>query len=260
MYIAELFFKKTDGSMKEDVDREDELHSFLGALVHNGQILSNYFPIVQKEAGYTAFVLIPDKNALDTKYGNQWVRESYDKFLNAAWMNPEIKILGFDASSSEVCACAKPKSFILFTHFLTVESPLKCGDCFCPVPIYLIPEAPDGSSSDIRSWQADYRACDTLQIGSSTGERFGTREMSKVDSSLSKRGRAICDAITKSTGIRTYYYLFCYNGKSDELERERKCPSCYQEWLLEEPLHKIFDFRCIKCRLLSNIAWDVREY
>jgi predicted nucleic acid-binding Zn ribbon protein len=29
-------------------------------------------------------------------------------------------------------------------------------------------------------------------------------------------------------------------------------------WLRKEPLHRIFDFQCRRCRLLSNVAFDVR--
>jgi predicted nucleic acid-binding Zn ribbon protein len=90
-----------------------------------------------------------------------------------------------------------------------------------------------------------------------TLERAATREMSRADSSLSKRGRAICDKVTASTGIPTYYYLYRYTATTMKQERARKCPSCAGEWLLEEPEH-IFDFRCDRCRLVSSISFDVR--
>lgn len=90
------------------------------------------------------------------------------------------------------------------------------------------------------------------------GGRFGIFQLSKHESSLSKRGRDICDRLTFTTGIPTYYYLLKLSGRGLKAEQNRKCPSCNGEWLLEEVLHGVFDFKCDNCRLLSNIAWSVR--
>jgi predicted nucleic acid-binding Zn ribbon protein len=58
--------------------------------------------------------------------------------------------------------------------------------------------------------------------------------------------------------LPVYYYLSKHFGRSDRAERRRKCPSCGKAWLRKEPLHRIFDFQCQRCRLLSNVAFDVR--
>jgi len=46
--------------------------------------------------------------------------------------------------------------------------------------------------------------------------------------------------------------------RSLSAEMRRKCPGCRGPWLLKKPLHGKFDFRCDKCHLLSNIAWNIR--
>ncbi len=89
-------------------------------------------------------------------------------------------------------------------------------------------------------------------------ERFGLRELSNAGSSLSRRGRAACARIAKVTGTPTYYYLMRSGGRSLAREHERRCPGCNGRWRLEEPWHRLFDFRCDRCRLVSNIAWEVR--
>lgn len=99
---------------------------------------------------------------------------------------------------------------------------------------------------------------DGLQMCCETGERFGTREISRFDSSLSKRGITICIRISELTAIPTYYYLYRSTGQSRKAEEKRKCPSCKGEWRLDESLHGLFDFKCSRCRLLSNISWAVR--
>ena len=256
MYVAEMIFKRMRKPDKV-FEIESLVYSLLGSLLQNGQLLDIAFPI-QRDEGYAAFVAIPDKDSLDQKYGNQYVHEGLAKLEAAGFPQPVIQNLDFALDSSQVCDCKRRISFILFTTYLSIESPLKCGKCRGTVPLYLIPKRLDETYGNIIGWQSDYKACDTLYMNSATGERFGAREMPRFDSSLSKRGRKICNDIEKKTGKPTYYYLNRPNGVSDKIERQRKCPSCKSDWLLKEPLHEIFDFRCNKCRLLSNIAWNIR--
>ena len=258
MYVAEMIFKRISNP-DEDTDAEDAIYSLLAPLLHNGQLLNSDFLIAQREENYIAFVSLPDKDSLDNKYDSHWVNKNYAKLEAAGFAKPLINVLGVALGTGEVCNCSRRNSFILFTTFLSLESPLRCGNCFGTVPLYTIPKKPDDDYNGILCWQSDYKACDTLQIHCSTGEKFGLREMSNFDSSLSKRGRKICNDIEKRTGKPTYYYLHRYNGISEKTECQRKCPSCKSDWLLKEPLHKIFDFRCNKCRLLSNMAVSLRR-
>jgi predicted nucleic acid-binding Zn ribbon protein len=46
--------------------------------------------------------------------------------------------------------------------------------------------------------------------------------------------------------------------KNRKREQRRRCPLCGGAWRLEKPLHRLFDFKCDMCRLVSNLAWDVR--
>lgn len=66
-------------------------------------------------------------------------------------------------------------------------------------------------------------------------------------------------SISVSTGRPVYYYLYRHAGASERAERVRRCPSCGGDWLLAAPLHAIFDFRCDRCRLLSNVAFQIGE-
>jgi predicted nucleic acid-binding Zn ribbon protein len=94
-------------------------------------------------------------------------------------------------------------------------------------------------------------------MGCATLERAALRELSRHDSSLSRRGRAITEKITHATTIPTYTYLYRGSGLSRAQELRRRCPSCGDAWALAEPWRR-FDFRCDRCRLVSNIAWNVR--
>jgi predicted nucleic acid-binding Zn ribbon protein len=139
-----------------------------------------------------------------------------------------------------------------------MESPLRCADCFAPVPLYRIPYTSwCDTHEDIVNWRRNYQHCDGLQIRCAVGERFGTRQLSRLDSDLSKEGIECCQRVTAVTRRPCYYYLYRYHGRSKKREAKRTCPSCGRGWGLKEAWHGQFDFRCDRCRLLSNIAYSV---
>ncbi len=126
------------------------------------------------------------------------------------------------------------------------------------MPLYRVPAMASGDFNELICWMSDYPSCDRLQMDCSTLERAATREISRVDRALSTRGRAHAAAIAASTGRPTYYHLHRGHGRSRAAEAARRCPSCDGEWLLARRQH-LFDFRCDRCHLLSNIAWNVRD-
>jgi len=224
----------------------------------NGQTLGNEWPIAKKRGHFLIYVMLPKKDSMEPVFHKKYVQRSIQALASAGLASPVVKIIGEDPYSASADNCKQRRSFILFTNYVSVESPLRCGDCFSPVPLYEIPATNDEDYCNVISWQSDYQSCDTLQMNCSTGERFGTSQISRLDSSLSKRGVEICAAIEKSTGVPTYYYLYRSNGRSSHQEQKRSCPSCGKSWLLDKQLHDRFDFLCETCRLLSNIAWNVR--
>lgn len=104
----------------------------------------------------------------------------------------------------------------------------------------------------------NYQSCDALQMNCAAGEQFGKRQMSDPNSPLSRSGIAVCKEIERLTGRPTYYYLYRDGARSRPADARRSCPICKGQWLMQKPLHGKFDFKCSNCRLLSNIAWNVR--
>ena len=197
-------------------------------------------------------------DSTNDQYANRWVRDSLTRLSDLGVAVPEVKLLGQPEEPSSVCACEGRPSLILLTHMFRPESPVRCGGCYGLVPLYLLPKTDEADGySDIFSWESAYQACDSLQIGCGVGERFGDRQMADFSSPLSKQGRATTDRIEEVSGITTYYYLHKHFGRSDAKERTRRCPGCGGRWLLDEPWHGLFDFRCESCRLLSNIAFSL---
>ena len=249
MFVAEIRFRL---SPEADLD---EIHLLLGSLRQNGQIMGKEWPFVQTGQTLKCYVLIPEVDSLDKSHDNKYVRQIRAGLRKSGFTRFQVKVLGKDPTSRDTDTCAVPNEYILITDFLTLESPLRCGACYDPVPLYRIPPTYDNSEYyNIKKWETDYQACDTLQMNCSTGERFGAREMSDVNSSLSVRGRKICAQIEEMTGKATYYYLHRYLRRPTRVKEEaRRCPSCGGHWLLNERWH-FFDFKCEPCRLVSVIS------
>lgn len=256
MYVAQLNF-----NLQQNSDTElalDSINGLLGTLRMNGQTLGNEFPTVLKDYQFRTFVLIPEISSLDKGLANKYVRKGLCN-LEEINVNFSYEIIGEEPNSTDICECSHSSRYILFTNDGSIESPLRCYDCFGVIPLYKIPHTYDEEYYNIICWMSDYQSCDSLQMGCLTGERFGTQQISKYDSSLSRRGIEICNKISELTGVKTYYYLYRYTALGRKSEINRKCPSCGGEWLLNEPLHNLFDFCCHKCRLLSNISWSVSK-
>ncbi len=254
MYTVKVEFKIAIGSEEEQLDL---INLLLGSWRMNGQVLGREFPIAQTKGAYTAFVQTPDKDSLGSQFNNKYVRKNLHR-LDEKFTAPQVSLLGKDPNSSSLCECISPSSYILYTTYLSTESPLKCGDCFSEIPLYKIPKTFDDEYYNILHWVSDFQNCDHLQMNCTVGERFALNQLSNLSSPLTKEGLSVRDSIQDVTGKKTFYYLYKGSGRNHESEIARKCPSCGGEWFLEERFHGIFDFVCKGCALLSNIAWNCR--
>ena len=254
MYVVEIaFVRHRRGKICE---MENAVASLLAAWLHDGHICGSEWQVLHSSQNYVARVLAPARDAFKLSRYSKYVKSSLENLAKVSLSQPQIKFLGLDSTESNVCDCKNPPLLLLYTRWLRIGSPLRCGECRDDIPLYRIPKFPSGEYFEILGWEMDYQACYTLQMGCATGEKFGLREMGELNSSLSQRGLEICREIEKLTGTPTYYYLRRYNGRSKKSERARLCPSCIGAWILPEKWHDKFDFRCDKCHLLSNIAYQ----
>jgi predicted nucleic acid-binding Zn ribbon protein len=278
MSVAEITFPIERGpatKRKPDVFTEKKIPFLLlmTSLVSNGLVVREELPIVRSKKAYTVLVVIPERTSLKPQRFNETIRRALAELSKAGLGKPQVRIIGKDPESPSACTCNAPSSYILYTNFLAVEPPLRCGDCFAPVPLYRIPptnqsHAADSDASgraeqaaqsygDILYWEQIYRACDRLDIGCGVGERFAMRELYRFDSKLSELGRQICRGIQKATGRPTYYDLHKRTEtRNNKKDRARRCPGCGRKWLLKKPWHNRFDFKCDRCHLVSNLSWN----
>lgn len=255
MLVARLVLKRLD--RREPEAQVAALDSLLGAYRLDGHILGREFRTVALEGRLEAYVVLPARDAFETHHRNEYIEKQILKLPNLGLGDPELTLLSEDRAESNECECPDSAAFILFTTYLTIQSPVRCSDCFGQVPLYRLPRFESGEFLEVISWASDYAACDTLYMNSATGVRFGYSEISQFASSLSVRGRTICEKITQTTSKPVYYYLLRHQGRSRNAEITRKCPNCNGGWLLPEKWHNIFDFRCDRCRLVSNISFSV---
>jgi predicted nucleic acid-binding Zn ribbon protein len=257
MNTAQLFFRARTSKNRAEV--LDKVQSYLSALLHNGQILRGDTPMAKVRGGYLVTASVPEPDALADRFASKWVRRSLRELAAVGVDRPKLTHLGPDPEGRAPCKCRRRPFLIMFTTFQHIESPLRCGACFGPVALYKMPVTNEaGSRQDILWWEDTYQAMDWLFIGSGPGERFAHDQLARFDSRLSTDGRELARTLEKKVRVPVYYFLSKYFGRSDQAERKRKCPSCGKVWLRKKRLHRIFDFQCRRCRLLSNVAFEVR--
>lgn len=251
MFTAQIIFPYGAADREELAETASWL---LSIWYKNGQIVSLPWPMVEGASELHAYALIPDRDALEARFANRYGREKLAEITKQAGAPPRIAVLGRDPESLDTCSCPERPSYVLFTNYLNLESPMRCGACFLPVPLYLLPYLRDEERCDVLSWVSNYRACDALQMGCTVGERFGEQQLFRLGSALSRQGLEICRELEGKTGRKVYYYLHKSRGRTLGTERRRRCPGCGGDWLLEEPWHRLFEFRCDTCALLANVA------
>jgi predicted nucleic acid-binding Zn ribbon protein len=235
-----------------DADAQAEAFDLLlGSYRLDGHILGGELMTIAREQRFECYAFIPAHDAFDPKLTGEWVHKRLEGLHSVHLSFPELIEIGCDPSEGEGCTCSEPPSLILFTTYLRIQSPVRCGGCFHSVPLYRLPRFKSGEHSEAITWADDYKACDSLFMNSGAGERFGYRQMSMLTSGLSQQGLRICTHYEQGTGKAAYYYLHRYYGRSVKREKERRCPGCGGEWRLATRWHDFFDFRCDKCRLVS---------
>ena len=252
MFTAKITFAISDQTDISELS--DRVFSFLETLRMNGQVCGREFPIAHVGSELEAFIMIPEEDSLDIAHSNSYVQKANKEILDISKKEHEITVLGIDPGSLDSCICSSPSSYILYTNYVSLESPLRCGDCFLPVPLYRIPPTANEEYSDIIVWQSDYQCCDRLQMNAGVALECVIHEISQIDSNLSKSGLSICKYIHKSTNKPTYYYLMKIedDDNADHQEAKLICPMCGKDWHIHPAWHDMFTYKCNSCMILSD--------
>ena len=244
---------------KQGIEREiflQDFWPFVGALSKGGQTVNEDY-IIQGRSTIHYTCICPEKDSLDARHHTFYAAKAYKKLLKVSVREPQIKKTGEILETPQACQCKQRLFFYLFTHFLDRSSPVVCGKCRQPVPLYRLPRFENGAYDDILSWQEIYRNCDSLFMESGAGEMFGYRQMSDLNSNLTILGRELCASLEKRTGVPVFYYLHRYYGASQKAEAKRRCPGCGSKWVEQES--NVFGLRCDKCKLFSTVALEFQN-
>lgn len=255
MYIYRIEFTYTGAAAPENC--LDLTQSYLAALYRNGQTWGENLPVYPEQNRYVALVAVPESDSLADRHHSEWGRKEAARLAEHG-IDISYHLHAELPEYVECCRCDDPAAYVLHTAWMGNTSPVDCLDCNAPVPLYKFPTIQFGEYEHVLSWVSDYQACDALYMGSSVLEKTAMRQLSELNSMLTKNGRKACKELAKLSGKPFYYYLAQHDGIDCTTERARRCPSCGGHWLLKETLHSFFDFKCDECRLLSNIAFDVR--
>jgi len=255
MHLHHIELRPRNGLLPQQLP--DEVYGLLGALMRNGQICGDDQPVIVRDDAFVVFVRAPERTAFDPAFHNEEVMHCLDA-CDERGLAVRFVAEGREYDSAAPCSCEQPAAYVLFTHFHSCEPPVRCLDCFRPIPLYRLSGTQADDRSDLVSWMSNYRDCDRLQMGCEVLERPALRELSNLDSELSQRGRDLCLRLASACGRPFYYYLYRDADSGRTAERRRLCPGCRAAWHLDVPLHDCFDFRCDACALLSNLSWSQR--
>lgn len=288
MLVAELVFK-----IIRDTDlssAEQGIRRYIEALIFNGQILGREFPTAWQNDRFSTRLVLADDEALRHSSHSPRALAALQQLADVGLSYPQLAIVGQDLLSSHVDPCvqhdaiandsATPSAphrkvlpnvpgYIWYSRFALTHSMLCCAEHFAPVPLYRLPVpeittvgATTGLSAaqdheDAIRWQLQFQALDEIQMQQTRVLPLqAERQLQGLHSALNRQGRRLAKAYANTLQRPVYYYLYAGSSRDCATEADKHCPSCQQPWRLSSAWHDIFDFRCDRCFLVSNIAWE----
>lgn len=253
MYSAELQFRIIGDTSYDRA--EAAIRRYLEALIFHGQILGREFPTALQQDHFVSRVIIPDTDALLPAHHSQSGQQAMDALQSAGLSYPKLQVCGVDLMSNHTDPCETSSHYILYCRFAQMNSVVYCAEHFAPVPLYRLRTSTD--FEDLIRWQLQYQALDELQMQEhSVLLAPAERALQSFGSALNKQGRGLARRLSKMIDKPVYYALYRGTSADCSTETARLCPGCGDHWLLKSPWHDRFDFRCDRCMLVSNIAWQ----
>ena len=253
MFSAELQFRIIGDTSYAAA--ETAIRQYLEALIFQGQILGREFPTALQQDQFVSRVVLPAEDALQSNFHSTAGQQALQALNHAGLAYPKVHILGIDLMSNHTDPCDTPSAYILYCRFAQMNSVLYCAEHFAPVPLYRLGIA--NGFEDLVRWQLQYQALDEIQMQqNSVLMHSAERALQSLSSKLNLQGRRFAKQLSLHCDKPVYYAL--YRGSSADCSSEvhRSCPSCRGDWLLSEPWHDLFNFRCSRCQLVSNVAWQ----
>lgn len=195
------------------------------------------------------------EDSLSDTYSSIYVKERLSKIQEV--FDIETIREGANIEYHTSCVCEKPSWYFLYNEGNLGESPLVCGDCQQPVPLYKVPYIRDEKDHYLfLSWFRAKNAMDSLWHHG-LWDRFTYGETVRPKSKLNREGRKLCKDLEKILGVPVYYFIHYFCEPDDEEcmivpkglphAIPNVCPECCGEWIDDSEFCK-----CEKCRLVTD--------
>jgi predicted nucleic acid-binding Zn ribbon protein len=254
MYLAELTYKviaDTSFSLAEAAIRQ-----FSEALIFNGNVIGREFPTAWQHESFSSRLVIPAENALQRRHLSARALQAEQQLVAAGLAYPQLQVLGMDIMSQHN-SDSVAEALVLFTTFSDMCSPLRNLADLAPLPLYQLKPAAGPDHEALIRWQIQFQALDEIQQQEQRVLRkTAENSLQQLNSTLNQQGRQLAKDIARQNTLPVYYALYSGSSKDCAGEAEKPCPGCGADWRLATPLLDIFEFKCDRCLLLSNIAWE----
>lgn len=228
---------------------ESYLWQYFSDLYRRGHILNKDDFLYFEENMYCYLCLCPEEGSLDKDVYNDTLKKIYAKIIHESVKEPSFVNLGKSIESQEYCSCTIPTKYILRTNALSLDSPISCGDCGKPVPLYIFSDYDDLIDKCIK-WQQDYKNCENLFINGQISNNHFLNQLLNHNSELSQLGQDLCKELEIVIKKPVYYYLYNFSLYSKEFA---DCPKCEKNWKLSKRLYlDKYKYRCDTCKLIST--------
>ncbi len=227
---------------------------YFQSLYGSRQIINEEWQYEPIDDGLSINLFCPEEDSYmkknTTVYGIQW-KKRIEEELKCRF---SFNCIGIDPEFGKTDIPKKRDFLILKTETC---SPLLEGESLDQIPLYKLPYTyHDGECyNDINFWESNYKRIEGLWYNGAVGERWAQSQLQNYDSELSKQGIDCCKKIEEVTGVPTYYFLFNHRAWGQKKDKERKCPSCGNDWILtDSTFNDFYAFKCDDCRLISELS------
>ncbi len=221
---------------------------WLASLRFNGQVLGVQHVISQQDDIFSIFLSTPEEDSLAIDNGSEYVAKCTKDMKGIGLTDPVLVKVRNDSIGEKYCLCEHNPFFIISTDCFSIASPVLCGRCFKPYPLYKLPQLDQAGFEGLINWQVGYQAFDQLYINSGVGEKFAANQLCGIRSQLTQEGLLWRDELRAKCDRNVYYYLLTIEDDTSQL-----CPQCKRTWEFNDGFPYKFKKMCQKCNLISNM-------
>ena len=202
---------------------EELIFESFNVLRKTGHVYENFNIVREASGNYAVYVIMPGADALDLEFCTEEAVDIIKKL--AVIFSLKVESVGSAITCENSCSCEDSSWYMLYSDLAMEESPVICGDCGRPVPLYKLPAILDKEGqSNLLNWQDQFKTFQKLDMYNYAHE-YTSGELYNPASRLNKMGRALCRAMEKAKSVPVFYHL-----ERSFKEKKDTCPLCNREW------------------------------